>query len=240
MLFSLSMTNTRPNVGLVATANALTPTRRRGRSLSRENVLELALAITDEEGLPGLTMRKLAERFQVSLATIYSVAGSKEEIFAALVDEVLSDLPMAAAEAEPDDIEAIIGLWMAAHELLVAHPAVAQLASMRPLSGRSVFKLLEITLARLRNRGLDEAAAVHAYTMLRAHIIGFTLLRVSRDRPYAEDERARIETLRNLPETEFPMLRATASQLGSQMSSEHFEMGLRQLLAGTRQASDRP
>jgi AcrR family transcriptional regulator len=232
MVFLVSMKRTRPEIGLVATATALAPSRPRGRSLSRQNVIDLALAITDEEGLPGLTMRKLAERFRVSLATIYSAAGSKEEILAALVDEVLSDLPMEAVKAEFDDIEAIIRLWVAAHELLVAHPAVAQLASIRPVSGRNVFKILELTLTRLRDRGLDDVAAVHAYTLLRAYIIGFTLLRVSRDRPYADDERARIETVRHLPETEFPILRATASLLASQMSHDHFETGLRQLLAG--------
>lgn len=200
--------------------------------MERQDIVDVALSIADDEGLAGLTMRKLAERLRVSLATVYAIAGSKEEILAALVEEVLSDLPPQAEVVETDGLDSIIALWVAAHERLVAHPAVAQLASAQPLAGQTVFRILEVTLSRLRESGLDEAAAVHAYTVLRSYLIGFTILRVSREGLHRDDERARIEAVRNLPANEFPALRASASQLATQMSTEHFVTGLRQLLHG--------
>lgn len=193
-------------------------------------MLELALEIADSEGLAGLTMRKLAERLRVSLATIYTAAGSKEDILVALVDEVISNIPF-----EPDGaregLDSLISLWVAAHERLVAHPAIAQLASAQPLAGHAVFRIVEDTLRWLRNSGLDEAAAVHAYTVLRGYLIGFTILRVSRELR-DDNERARIETVRHLPTGEFPILQASASQLANQMTTDHFVTGLRQVLNG--------
>jgi TetR/AcrR family tetracycline transcriptional repressor len=222
------MKNRSPNVTLVA--KALTPSRPSARSVERQDVLELALEIADSEGLAGLTMRKLAERLRVSLATIYSAAGSKEDILIALVDEVISNIPF-EPHGTQEGLESLISLWIAAHERLVAHPAIAQLASVQPLAGHAVFRIVEDTLRWLHNSGLDEAAAVHAYTVLRGYLIGFTILRVSRE--LRDDrERARIETVRNLPPGEFPILQASASQLANQMTTKHFETGLRQVLNG--------
>jgi AcrR family transcriptional regulator len=195
------MKNRSPNVTLVA--KALTPSRPSARSVERQDVLELALEIADSEGLAGLTMRRLAERLRVSLATIYSAAGTKEDILIALVDEVISNIQFEPDGAQ-EGLDSLISLWIAAHERLVAHPAIAQLATAQPLAGQAVFRIVEDTLRWLRNSGLDDAAAVHAYTVLRGYLIGFTILRVSRELRN-DRERARIETVRNLPPVEFPI-----------------------------------
>lgn len=204
--------------------------RPRGDGLDRAEVMRLALRIADSEGLAGLTMRRLAQDLGVSLGTIYAAVGSKTDILSGLVDEVLSDLSEDVSSSEQDDTEAIVRLWTHAHTLLVAHPAVAELAATQPLTGTPVYSVLETTLRHLEHAGLGRPAAVHAYTVLRSYLIGFTVLRVTRAEQHADDERSRIEEMRQLPSDAFPTVRQAAPLLQTQMTDDHFTQGLRQIL----------
>lgn len=204
--------------------------RHRDRPLERADVLDAALAIVDEQGLAGLTMRRLAERLRTSLARVYGLVGGKEQILSALVDHALQDLPIPPDDGQQDQIESVIALWASAHERLVAHPAVAQIATIQPLAERAVFRIIEVTLSRLEQSGLDQAAAARAFSLLRSYWIGFTALRVSRLVFHGEREMARLQVLADLPEDEFPKIHATAAVLGVDATTEDLTTGLRDIL----------
>jgi len=51
----------------------------------RERIIEAALAIIVEEGLPSLTMRKLGNRLHMSAPNLYNFFQSKEEIYISIV-----------------------------------------------------------------------------------------------------------------------------------------------------------
>jgi len=70
--------------------------RERSKQKRRNRILLAARALIVEEGVPGLSMRVLAEKAEVSVATLYNLLGSKEEILYALLDQSYETLDMTA------------------------------------------------------------------------------------------------------------------------------------------------
>ena len=101
------------------------PTRRRRPrgSLSREQVVEAALALADREGLEALSMQNLAVRLECGVMTLYGYVDSKEDLLDAIALRGLGDLrlprPLAADTAE------ILVSWGRALRLtLIQHPSL--------------------------------------------------------------------------------------------------------------------
>jgi len=61
------------------------------RALSADQVVRAALALLDEVGLRGFTMRALADRLETYPATIYWHVGNRTEVLSAVGDMVLDE-----------------------------------------------------------------------------------------------------------------------------------------------------
>lgn len=210
---------------LVAAANALSPSRGRRRSVDRDNVIETALRIVDEEHLGALTMRRLAEELGVGIATVYAAAGDKEEILNAVVELILSDAPIVSVDPGRWE-DGILDLFGAIHDVFVNHPDVAHLALLRRVTGPIALRTQETILLLLRAGGLEGAALATAYTSLTSYVMGFSMLRISRI-----DDGDRVDKAIGQHSTnEFPQVRAFAPDLAKQMSMNGFLEGLRHLV----------
>src|SRR3954454_19002431 len=67
---------------------------RERQPLDRAQIVRAALALLDEVGLDGLTMRHLAEKLGVQAASLYRHVRDKEEMLVLLADEITDELPM--------------------------------------------------------------------------------------------------------------------------------------------------
>ena len=93
--------------------------RERGKDRRRRRILDAAKLILAEEGLEGLTTRKLADRADVSVATLYNVLGSKEEIIKAVLLELQQVTHEAINRIEhKSPVERIVGFADALCEVL--------------------------------------------------------------------------------------------------------------------------
>lgn len=77
-----------------------TPARSRGHS--REDVVRAALHILDEQGLPDLTMRRLASALGVQPSALYWHFPNKQSMLAELSDRIVSRRSPGRAESEPE------------------------------------------------------------------------------------------------------------------------------------------
>jgi DNA-binding transcriptional regulator YhcF (GntR family) len=70
--------------------------KRMGRTtgLSRERVIAAALAMADEEGLSGLSIRGLAARLRVPVMSLYRHVRAKDQLIALMVDAALGEAPL--------------------------------------------------------------------------------------------------------------------------------------------------
>ena len=65
----------------------MTSPREKRHARTRENILEAAMQIVMQQGVEAVSMREIAERIEYSPSGLYEYFSSKEELFAALVDE---------------------------------------------------------------------------------------------------------------------------------------------------------
>ncbi|MEN8721745.1 MAG: TetR/AcrR family transcriptional regulator [Alphaproteobacteria bacterium] len=77
--------------------------RERSKQKRRNRILITARGLIVDEGVAGLSMRALADGAEVSVATLYNLLGSKEEILYALLDQSYDTLDMSAAAVTEGD-----------------------------------------------------------------------------------------------------------------------------------------
>lgn len=149
---------------------------RQRRPLTKARVLEKAIALADEDGIEGLSMRKLGGALGVEAMSLYNHVANKGELVAAMVDRVVEQFEL--PDDEPRWDEAIRRCAVRAHDLLVEHPWACTLALVpsdsNVVSGPRI-RYMEWLLRRLREAGFSAEIAYSAYHTLDSHIFGFTM-----------------------------------------------------------------
>ncbi len=212
---------------------------RQGRpTLTRDQIVDAAIAILDEEGLDSLSMRRLGQRLDAGATSLYWHIRSKDELLDLVLDRIIGEV--VAEVGEPQGWRE----WMTAtarslRRVLLRHRAVAPIMGERPTFGPNALAALEQLLAALRAAGFGDAAALLASTTVVNWASGFAVFEV-RDPvgPAATDadRQAFIEEFRaftaGLPLAEFPTTVALLP-LGATITADaQFEYGLEVLLDG--------
>ena len=150
--------------------------QRRRRPLTKERVLEKAIAVADKDGIEALSMRKLGQALGVEAMSLYKHVGNKGELVTAMVDSVIEQFEL--PDDEPAWDAAIRRCAVRAHELLLEHPWACGLAlvpaDVRTIEGPRT-RYMEWLLRRLREAGFSPDLAYSAYHTLDSHIFGYTL-----------------------------------------------------------------
>lgn len=206
----------------------------RGR-LSRERILAAALELADSQGIDSLKMRELAQALGFEAMALYRHVANKDEIVDGILDLVLAEMKLPAAS--DDWAGAIRSSAISVHAALERHPWAASLmispAGLRP--ARLDFG--ESLLARLEDAGFSADASYHAYHVLDAYIIGFSLWQIGHSFT-AEERDAIAERLAQISFDRYPLLAAHHDQHaaeGPHREVSAFEVGLDLMLEGLRE-----
>jgi AcrR family transcriptional regulator len=141
-------------------------------ALTRDRVLDGALALADDIGMERFTIRRLAERLEVKPMSIYHYLTSKDEIVDGMVDRVFDEI-----ELPPEDIEwrgAIRERCLSARDVLRRHPWAPPLMESR-LPGPAMLRHHDAVLSTLRRGGLSWELTAHGYATLDSFVYGFAL-----------------------------------------------------------------
>ena len=140
------------------------PTRsRRDRpakpALSREGILDAAMAVLTGDGVERLTMRRLAADLDTGPASLYVYVRNTTELHALVIDRLLADLDLAwdgRGDWQPR-LRALLADYVA---LLVRHPGLARSALAVWPNGPHYLDLVELVLRLLTSGGVpaDRAA----------------------------------------------------------------------------------
>src|SRR3954466_12263139 len=200
----------------------------RRKPLSRERILDAALALVDEDGIETLSMRRLGQALGYEAMSLYNHVANKDDLLNGILDLVL-------AEMEPPEpgggLPAIRASALSAHEALKRHPWAATMlmspAGIRPAR----IAYMEGLLASLRGAGLSAETTYHAYHVIDAHIIGFSLWQSTHDFDLPEEVTSDLRGFldRILPEERYPDLHAHGLQHlepGPLENTSAFEYGL--------------
>jgi TetR/AcrR family tetracycline transcriptional repressor len=144
--------------------------------LSRDKILDAAIAFTDEHGLTALSTRKLGAALGVEGMTLYYYVPSKAALLDGMVErllqQALGDLRPAPGTPWP---EAMRQMAEALHTVLRAHPAMLTALATRPVNTPGAFAVLESGLEILRGQGVPLGRAMDTINAVTAFVIGHTL-----------------------------------------------------------------
>jgi AcrR family transcriptional regulator len=194
------------------------------RSLNRAVVLRSALELADRDGLDALTMRGLGAALGVEGMALYHHVGSKQGLLEGIVELVLDEARPAAPSADPREM---LRGW--AREFRAAaqrHPQVIRLFATQPIATPAWRGTVEAMLATLRDAGVPDEIAVHAYRLVATFATGYVLWELR------QHEQPPLDAyLRQLDPAQHPATHALAAALRSVDRDHEFELGLDLVLA---------
>jgi AcrR family transcriptional regulator len=155
-----------------------TPSAAQSRTpLSRERVVEAALAYADEHGIGSLTMRKLGDALGVEAMSLYNHVGNKAELLDAMIDLVFGeiDLPTGGSGWKTAMRERAVS----ARRVLSHHRWAIGLMESRSSPGPATLRHHDRVIGILRQAGFSVELAAHAYSLLDSYIYGFALQEAS-------------------------------------------------------------
>ncbi len=156
---------------------AAVQTRRAG--LTQREIVEAGVRIADADGLPFVTMRRVADSLGVSTMALYRHVPNKQDLTLQMTDSVLAavrlpDIPLPAWRPRLDAATHL--LWM----VFSRHPWAAEVLSVsRPQLMPSVLPLAEWSLSTLRAMGFGTHDMLCAHISLFAHVRGMALARLT-------------------------------------------------------------
>jgi AcrR family transcriptional regulator len=141
--------------------------------LTRERVLETAVAFADEHGLEALSMRKLGQELGASAMSAYYYFANKEQLLDGMVDVVFGEIEPPSTDA--DWKTAMRSRAVATREALNRHRWAIGHMEGRTDHGPANLGLHDAVLGCLRAAGFSLEATVHAYSIQDSYIYGFVL-----------------------------------------------------------------
>jgi AcrR family transcriptional regulator len=145
--------------------------------LSRERVLEAAVALADEAGVEALSMRKLAQELGVVPMALYKHVSNKEELLDGMVDVVMDQINAVVSEIDvgPDGWKtAMRRRILAAREILLRHSWAPRLMESRTNMSPTMVRYFDSLIGLLLEAGFSIDLTHHALHALGSRALGFT------------------------------------------------------------------
>jgi AcrR family transcriptional regulator len=208
------------------------------RRLSRERVLEAAIAHADAGGLGALAMRQLAEMLEVAPMALYRHVANKDDLIDAMVDIVFGEIGVPAGGG--DWKTAMRRRAIAVRDALARHRWAIGLMESRRRPGPANLRHHDAVIGRLRAAGFSVEMAAHAYSLLDSYIYGFALTKMNL--PFKSTEEVgdvAQAMLQPFPVNEYPNLVEFLSEHVTKPGYDYgdeFEYGLDVILDGLERA----
>jgi AcrR family transcriptional regulator len=122
---------------------------RKRRTLNREAIVDVALAIVDAEGLEGLSMRRVAEQLETGPASLYAHVANKEALMELVYDRALSEIEVPAPDPKNWQKQLKTAL-RAMYDVLISHRDIAFVSMARVPIGPNMLRTAEGMLAIMR------------------------------------------------------------------------------------------
>jgi AcrR family transcriptional regulator len=178
-------------------------------------------------------MRRLAAALDTGAGSLYVYFRNAEHLYAALLDELLSEVDLSPAGLEgawQDRLASVLGSYT---KVLFEYPSVARLSVFTRPSGPNSLRLLETLLALLDEGGVDAAAAAWGSDLLVQYATATAAEHGTRDeQPGTADDSDMAHALAEVSADVHPRLHELREALVAGEGQERFRWGIDVLLAG--------
>lgn len=204
--------------------------------LSRERITAAAMALADEKGEAGITMRAIATKLRVEAMSLYNHVTSREDILDGMVDAVFGEIDLPASSA--DWKQGMRDRAASSRAALRRHPWAVGLMDSRRKPGPATLRHHNAVLGALREGGFSVAMAASAISVIDSYLYGFVLQELSLPftSPSELDEIAG-DILRDLPADAYPHLAEVITEYALRPGydyADEFDFGLSLILDALR------
>jgi AcrR family transcriptional regulator len=207
-------------------------TRASRAGLSREQVLDAALALVDQNGISALSMRRLGAELGVEAMTLYHYLPNKEAVLDGIVERVMAEAESGLGDRQWD--QALADYARSLRATLLRHPGAALLVATRPAVTPQTLRAAERGLALLCGAGFPLGQALDTLNALTLFAVAHAASEVSTAAVNAAAAAGSQDYVAGLDEDEFPLLTAAARTSAGTDDDARFEFAIATFIRGLR------
>ncbi|MFF2493458.1 TetR/AcrR family transcriptional regulator [Agromyces sp. NPDC058064] len=145
------------------------------RTVSRDDLIEAAIALVERDGLDALTMRRLAAELDRAPMSLYTHVRNRDDLVDAIVARLIERLELREVPGEPWQ-ETVRRTLRSYRDLAVRLPHSFELLALAPYDASPVATHLVAVVASLERAGLDAAEARQILGIVDAYATGFLVV----------------------------------------------------------------
>lgn len=200
--------------------------------LGLEIIIRIAYKLLSENGVSGMSMRKVAKALDTGPASLYVYVNNYQKLSAYVLDYGLRDVKL----VEDDTIfwkEAIINVLKSYSFVLGETPGLAELALTTSPIGMNSLEINECLLKYLQAGGISKRGAAWGIDILLLYVTSLSFERARRNKK--DDDLDDMVALYNKVDiSKFPMIGMLKSELFSGEGDERFSWGIEVILQGLK------
>jgi AcrR family transcriptional regulator len=206
--------------------------------ITRDAIVEAALAVLNKDGLDGLSMRRVAEELGTGAASLYWHVRNKEELYQLIFDRVTREIVL----PEPDPAhwkEQLKALGIQMRKTLSKYRDVARLSFGRIPAGPQTALLSEWLFTLLQPIGIPDRAIAYIADIAGLYVGAFCFEEslgfaspTGEDLPPEQTVQMMKDYMLSLPRDRFPRTIKALDLIFAFNPEERFEFGLDLLISG--------
>jgi len=194
-------------------------------ALSRERIELAALALIEESGLDGFSLRKLAGKLGCEAMRLYNYFRNKAELLDALVERLIRSFAFPEAGlSRPDAIRFMAYQW---RRIAQDHPNFFPFFSMHRMNSETGVEFLDRVLRVLMDLGMPQAEAARFFRVMNYYLIGATLDEIA---GYAKGSSSTHPVSEEVIRERYPALAEASRYFSPDQFDATFEFGLRLII----------
>lgn len=207
--------------------------------LSRELIVKTAYSLLKEQGIEGMSMRKVAKALDTGPASLYVYVNNFQELSAYVLDYGLGQM------VYPDSVD---GTWKEKlceilHTyflLLLEKPGLAEISLSTIPQGTNFLQLTEHILAALHEGGIKSTSAAWGVDLLLLYVSSVAYEKVSWKKQGSSQISDTKKAFHDADKTRFPFIHSVKEEMfaGDPVSMERFRWGIDVILYGIQKESN--
>ena len=201
--------------------------------LSRDLIVVEALRQLKEDGLKGMSLRKVAAALDTGPASLYAYVDDLDALHALVLDRALADVDTRVS-TKAGWRERVFSVLESYARTLSASPGLAQLAFGRVAVGPNALRITETLLASLAESGVSLSTAAWAVDLLILYVTAVVAEHSTGRDPVPSDGTVS-RAIRGVSKAQYPWLHAAHEPMLSGTPEERFSWAVETLLRGILQ-----
>lgn len=205
-------------------------TRAERAGISREQILDAALAVADRSGIEALSMRKVGAELGVEAMTLYHYLPNKDALLDGMVEQVVSQADTSFAGASWRN--ALTGYAHALRAALLRHPGALPVMATRPAVTPATLHTVERGLALLCAAGFELGRALDCLNALTLFVVAHTAWEAHSAANTDFGGPGSAQHLKDLDSREFPLITEAARTSSDVSDQDRFEFATTAMISG--------